>query len=93
MKRYKHKPAFVDAQQWFPGVKIRGFCIEETFGATDSIRIGVICDTLVRDIHGMKPIVNEGEWIIQHFDGSFETMPNEEFQSKYEELEIHVPEC
>ena len=84
MMRYRHKLMFVEAQQWFPDMEIPELENMPCRYQTGSSGYGAINSRLT-----LRP----GYWVLHHQDGSFETMSDEQFQSKYEEVELHVAEC
>ena len=77
--KFRKKPIIVEAEQWFPGVEIKG--VEFAHSVLDDKNLIPIVKTLEGNM-----IVSEGDWIITGIEGERYPCKDSIFQKTYESV-------
>jgi hypothetical protein len=82
--KYRKKPVVIEAEQWFPGIKIEG--IEEFETGDPIIEIEGRLKTL-ENLGDTRGVVIPGDWIITGIKGEKYAVKPDVFEATYEKVE------
>ncbi len=88
MARYRKKPIVIEAEQWFPGIKVEGVehpPLPGTSQGEECLRAHGPCG-LVHTLEG-KMIVMPGDWVITGIAGERYPCKDDIFRQTYELVE------
>lgn len=83
MPKFRRRPLEIEAEQ-FTGELVPGVCDPSGSSRARHTK-GCIAGAHVHGRHGVIPL-RFGEWVLRNTDGSFATMPHDDFREAHEEI-------